>query len=106
MVLEPFTQEMVFLTTGTAPVIVTVLEEVTDAIVPVPACVAVTEHPPGFNKFSVDPVTEQMSPGVAVKVTTPPPEAVAASVTVLLTKVTEAAGENAIVCEFLVISMA
>jgi len=61
MVFLPFTQVIVFLVEATVPVIITVAVAEIGAIVDVPGWVAVIEQLPLFNRFIVEPVTEQLS---------------------------------------------
>jgi hypothetical protein len=61
LVFLPLTQVIVFLVGAIVPVIITVAVAEIGAIVDVPGWVAVTEQLPLFNRFRVEPVTEQLS---------------------------------------------
>ena len=64
----------------------------------VPGCVAVTKQLPAFKKFTVEPVTEQISPVVVEKITIPPLDAVAVRVSDLSIRFTEVEELKVIVC--------
>jgi hypothetical protein len=96
---------MVFFAAGIEPVISTEAETLTAAIVPVPGCVAVTSHGPGFSNLSVVPDTEQTSAGTEVNITAPPLEVVEVRTTDCFANSTDGASVNEIVCGFLIISI-
>ena len=100
----PLLQVIVFFTGCATPTIVVVAVAEAGASVEVPAWVAVTEQFPLFKRVKVDPAIEQISVDVVEKVTAPPLDAVADSVTVLEAKFAVAGGVNETVWELLVIS--
>ena len=109
LVVLPLKQTIVFLvTTGlgvtAAPVKTIVAFTETGAKVEVPTCDAVITQFPALSKLSIDPEIVQFSVDVLVKETTPPLDADALRVKLLLEISAVATGEKVIVCGSLVTS--